>query len=244
MAADYSIKLPCSVRQKMPQEVLFELVKIRVTAQHLIAQTLELYPNQDPYDCDVELSVTRPNGEKKTARATVREMLAATEELESLSSSCQGCRANVNDRSFGCIGKINYPIEKASEAWLVSRLPEDSNSPTLALLFDYLSENNIDAAPVRNMRAQTNIFQSRTPIERSWGGWLRKRNISSDQIIHMLLFVGDASSKNAKLISKLLRLPDVLSESHPKSDNIEQFKSFFCALVMAGRLDSSVEIDS
>jgi hypothetical protein len=46
------------------------------------------------------------------------------------------------------------------------------------------------------------------------------------------------------LYARLLGLDTILSEKHPPSDQIEQFKTFFCGAVMAGRLDVHLDVDS
>jgi hypothetical protein len=248
MAADYSLQFPCEVRKIIPEAKLVQMVKHRFTAQFAVARFRDANPAFDPSGIpdavEVQIAVRGPDGDAREVKATVAQLLAATAPLDDHRSACRDCRANVNDRPFGCIGKINYPIESVAEAWLVSRLPEDADSPSLSLLFKFLKELEVDGAPVHQIRSRSNILQSKSPATKTWGSWPNKKQISSDQLLQMLLFAGDARPQNAQLLTKLLNLSGVLSEPHPQSSNIEQFKSFFCALVMAGRLNCSVAIEA
>ena len=60
----------------------------------------------------------------------------------------------------------------------------------------------------------------------------------------MLAFGGPLGPEQAQLYTRLLGLDTILKERHPPSDQIEQFKTFFCALVMAGRLNAALDVDA
>lgn len=248
MAIDYVLQFPCDVRKNMHEAKLFALVKYLATAEFVIAKLREIKPDASKEailnDYEVQISVNGSDGTAKEMPVTIAQLLAMTAPLDSLKDSCRNCRANVADRNFGCIAKINYPISMETEEWLLARLPSDIKNPDLSLLFKFLTDLEIDGAPVDSHRVRADMFQSKTAAVRTWGGWFGKKRISSSQLLHMLAFGGTIGPEQAQLYTRLLNLNSILSESHPRSDLVEQFKTFFCAVVMAGRLNANILVDS
>ena len=192
----------------------------------------------------VEILVTGPDGVSKETPVTVAQLLSATAPLDDLKGHCQKCRANVADRPFGCIGKINYPIESLTEGWLTARLPHDPQNPDLAMLLKFLEDLEVDGNAVDQLRARASMFESRSPKTGRWGTPPSKKQITSSQLLQMLVFGGNVGPQQAQLYTKLLGLSTVLTEKHPKSDQIEQFKTFICAIVMAGRLNCAIFVEA
>ena len=134
---------------------------------------------------------------------------------------------------------IDYPIRKESEQWLLSRLPGDANHPDLSLLFRLVSDLKIDGSEIDAMRA-SRLFELKEPLARDWGDGNR---LTWSQIIHILAFGGEIVPRAAGLYTRVLGLTFVLSDPHPPSDNIEQFKTLMCAIVMSERLNAPIGIE-
>jgi hypothetical protein len=242
MAFDYVLKFPCNVRQAVPEQKLAALVGYRSLAQFAFDEARRAEPALSPEAIlakyQVEVSQTRPDGIVKQVPMTIGQLVEMARPLVQYQALCSDCRANVADRAFGCIAKINYPIRRESEQWLLSRLPADAANPGLALLFDFLSDVGIDGRNVDELRPR--LFESKTPLVRRWGDAPDQKQLSSSQLIHMLVFSGELKPLHAEFYTKVLGLTSVLSDPHPPSANIEQFKTLMCAIVMAGRLQAPI----
>jgi len=248
MAIDYALQFPCEVRANIPELKLQALVNYLAVAQFAFARFKEANPSMDSATimdtCRVEIAARGPDGTTRQLPTTIRQLLGMIAPLEPFKGVCKQCRANVADRSFGCFAKINYPIPNEAEQWLLSRLPADVGDPDLQLLFRFLSDLGIDGAPVDELRKRPNLFQRQLPATRRWGGPSDTRQITSSQLIHMLAFGGQIGPEQASLYTRLLHLETVLSEPHPPSSVIEQFKTLMCAIVMAGRLQAAISMDA
>ena len=248
MAVDFSLQFACEVRKGIPEPKLVQLVKHRTIAQFAVGKFREAYPQADRETilnkCTVRINALGPDGLAKEIPVTVGQLVQMTASLDGVKGHCASCRANVADRDFVCMGKINYPIAAVSEGWLLSRLPADPQTPSLATLFRFLADLQIDGAPVEQQRGRAEMFESRTVLSRSWGSGPSQRRVTSSQLLHMLVFGGDIGAKQAQLYTQLLGLESVLRDPHPKSDNVEQFKTFFCGVVMAGRLGSMLAVEA
>lgn len=246
MAVDFSLRLPCEVRKAIPEPKLASMVQHRSLAEFAQAQFKDAHPELDEQAIrerlTVEIAVKMPDGVAHEMPVALSKLFAMTKELDAWRATCPPCRANVADRAFGCIGKINYPIAPESESWLLARLPPDAAHPALALLFKFLADLNIDGLPVDKARSNARIFVQRRAAVRHWGEAVARRTLSSSQLLQILLFGGSIGPQQAALFTRMLSLETVLRDPHPPSSNIEQFKTFLCAVVMAGRLNCELGV--
>ena len=244
MAIDYVLKLPCEVRRNVPEEKLVALVGHMSLAEFAVAEVRRAQPGipmeRVLSEYTVQLNQVRPDGVAAQMPVTIGQLLALARPLGPYRDHCQSCRANVADRPFGCIGKINYPIRKESEEWLLSRLPADGQSPGLSLLSRFLTEVGIDGRPIDALRST--LCELKQPVVRHWGARADRLQVTSSQMLQMLAFTGDIGPQQAALYTQLLGLAGVLSDPHPPSSNIEQFKTLMCAIVMSGRLNAQIRV--
>lgn len=246
MAIDYVLRMPCEVRNAFPEEKLVSMVRQWGIADFAIGKLRQAYPGEDirtlAEKYTVEVAVNGPDGTARRTPMTVAQIMSMVSPLGGVRQHCGPCRANVSDRHFGCIAKINYPISRETETWLLARLPDDENNPDLALLFKFLADLQIDGAPVDALRNRDTMFEAKTAPFRTWGAIFDRRKITSSQILHMLAFGGAIGPQQAQLYTRMLGLGSVLTQPHPKSDQVEQFKTFFCGVVMAGRLNVPIDV--
>lgn len=246
MAAEYVLKFLCEVRKSVPEAKLVALVGYMSLAEFGVGEIRKSNPDM-PMETilgkyEVHVSQRRPDGTTHQVPMTIGQLVELAEPIGQYRRHCPDCRANIADRPFGCIAKINYPIRKESEEWLLSRLPGDMNDPNLSLLFRYLADLEIDGRPIDEMRPR--LFELTRPLVRRWGTPSGQKQVTSSQILHMLVFGGDIVPQQASLYTKLLGLTSVLSDPHPPSSNIEQFKTLMCAIVMSGRLNAEISFDA
>lgn len=246
MALDYVLQFPCEIRKNLPEAKLVALVGYMSLAEFAVAEIRKSDPAV-PMETilgkyEVRVSQTRPDGRTEQVPMTVGQLVALAQPLGQYRGHCPPCRANIADRPFGCIAKINYPIRRESEEWLLSRLPGDMKDSNLSLLFRFLSDLGIDGHPVDSMRPR--IFELSEPVVRRWGAPPEQKQVTSSQVIQMLAFGGNIRPQQAALYAKLFGLTSVLSDPHPPSGNIEQFKTLMCGIVMAGRLNAEISVDA
>ena len=247
MAIDYVLRMPCEVRKQFAEEALVAMVRQWGIADFAIGKLRQAYPDQDiralAEQHTIEIAVNGADGTARQTPVTVAQIMQMVAPLGAVRQHCGPCRANVSDRHFGCIAKINYPILRETESWLLARLPDDEKDPNLALLLKFLADLKIDGAPVDALRAREKVFEAKAPAFRTWGEIFDRRKITSSQLLHMLAFGGMLVPDQAQLYTRMLGLDTILRERHPPSDQIEQFKTFFCAIVMAGRLGAPIDVD-
>ncbi len=246
MSIDYVLTFPCEVRKNVPQEKLATLVGYMSLAEFAVAEVRKSNPDL-PIETvlgryEVHVSQSRPDGTVNQVPMTIGRLVALAQPIRQYREHCPTCRANIADRPFGCFAKINYPIRKEAEEWLVSRLPSDVKDPNLLMLFRFLQDLEIDGRPIDAMRPK--LCELKDPVVRRWGPPTEQKQVTSSQILHMLAFGGKVGPQQSALYTKLLGLASLLSESHPPSSNIEQFKTFMCAIVMSGRLNAQISVDA
>lgn len=249
MAIDFALQKPCAARRHTPEVKLRSMVRHQGIAEFAIAQFREKFPHADEdtltEKCTVQIEVKRPDGTRIQTQVTIGRLQEMIAPLLGLDSECKGCPANVSGRSFGCIGKVNYPFGKAAEDWLLARLPDDAKDANLALLMKYLDDLGIDGAPVDALRSSTRIFERPEAAVRKWGGWFGpKKQITSSQLLQMLAFGEFIGPEQAELYSQLLGLARLGTEAVPASTTVEQFRIFLRAVHLAGRLDARLAVDA
>ena len=245
MAFDYVLEFPCEVRKVVPEAKLVALVGYRSLVEFAVAEIRRQIPDASMeaiLGYTVQASQSRPDGTTTQVPMTIGELIALAKPIDQHKAHCQKCPANIAARPFGCIAKINYPLRKESEEWLLSRLTGDMTDPNLMLLFRFLSEIEVDGRPSDTMRAR--LFELQNPVVRRWGLPPSQNQVTSSQIIQLLLFASHIAPQQAALYTKLLGLNSVLSDPHPPSGNIEQFKTLMCAFVMAGRLNAMIRVEA
>jgi hypothetical protein len=150
-------------------------------------------------------------------QVTVKELLQTGQTLDPYRPLCQGCTANFRQADFGCCGFMNYPIARAEEEWLLSRLPADISSAAGVYLRSVLKQLNIDGARVAAVRGQGGLYfeQRKTPT-RHWPNADGEVVITADQLIQFLFYSGGISPSHGALACLFLGLlphdipPDVM----------------------------------
>jgi len=245
MALDYILKFPCEVRKHTPEAKLIVLVGYKSIAEFYVAEIHKSDPSlpmETILSYEVHANQLRPDGVTKQSPMTLEQLFALVQPIEKYTEHCKDCPSNIANRPFGCFAKINYPISKEAEEWLLSRLPTDADDPNLLLLLRFLSDLEIDGHVIDSMR--DTLCELKNPVVRRWESIPNQKQVSSSQIIQMLGFGGKIKSSQAMFYTEVLGLASVLTESHPPSSHIEQFKTLMCAIVMSGRLNAEINFDT
>jgi hypothetical protein len=256
MSFDYYIQYPCKVRESASDEELLQMEKSKNRAEYV----LNLMRNDPKTDKSIpesewtfQVMVQRPEGLEEK-RVKIVDLLAESVPLKSLSVNCKGCTANIKQVDFGCGGAINYPLTAATEKWLISMLPEDINSQAGKLLQMAINDFNFDGKAIDASRNRKDLYESSVPEIRKWGSFFSKKtSISSSQILHMIMNVGNLQPAHAKLVAYFLGYINDSFECIDKNENrptnnddrgVGQFKELFMAMSFAGTKGYSVFVDS
>jgi hypothetical protein len=248
MAIDFALQKPCAARRHTPEVKLRSMVRYLGIAEVAMDQFRAKFPHADnetlTSKCTVEVDVKRPDGTLIQAQVTIGRLKDMIAPLSELDGECRGCPANVSGSSFGCIGKVNYPIRKEAEDWLLARLPDDARDANLALLLQHLSDLGIDGAPVEAQRSNSRLFERKEAAVRKWGGWFGpKAQITSSQLLQMLAHGEAIKPEQAQLYSRLLGLARLGSEPESAADAVQQLRVFLRAVNLAGRLDARLAVE-
>jgi hypothetical protein len=114
MAVDFVLRLPCEVRRNIPEQKLVSMVRHVAIAEFAFGKFKQAHPEYDnktiAEQCTVQIGVNGPDGTARETPVTIAELFQMVAPLTPLREYCKPCRANVADRNFGCIAKINYPM--------------------------------------------------------------------------------------------------------------------------------------
>jgi hypothetical protein len=89
------------------------------------------------------------------------------------------------------------------------------------------------------------MFEAKTSPFRTRGGVFDRLKITSSLLLHMLVYGGTTIGPKQRSCTRGCSVSiRSCPRKHPPSDQIEQFKTFFCGVVMAGRLDVHLDVDS
>lgn len=252
MTIDYYVQFPCKVRGQTSDADLLRMEKARNRARLVLETMRQDGKKRDEPESEWTLTVNvmGPQG-LQTSELKVSDMLAEAAPLQALAQHCRGCPANLQQRDFGCGGAIRYPIQPATEQWLLSRLPDDLKSARGNLLMNAIKDLGYDGTGVDRSRKE--LYVNDAPVQRSWGGWLSKKTVTSSQALQMLFFVGSLQPAHAKMVSFFFGFTDGAMRPRPGGENeardgdprgIAEFKQFLNAAAYAGQNEVGLMIDS
>jgi len=190
-----------------------------------------------------------PDGEEEV-EVRIADLLAESAPMKDFANHCQNCSANLPEVPFGCGGTINYPISAQTEKFLLSRLPDDLQSPRGKFLLNVL-QNGVDGLRADSQRGH--LFESQRPFFRTWGSFFSKKTkISSSQIFDLMFNVPPVvPSKYVRVICYALGYIDDSGQVVPQDfirtkhelPNLSQTKQFLLATVFAtvNNLDMYIE---
>ncbi len=266
MGIDFAVNLDCPVRKVHSTEKIVELVKKRNVANHVMDLSRQNGDFRPPSEISFVRMVVRPEGPVKE-NVIVQTMLDEADVLYSMGNHCSDCPANILSPQFGCYGYISYPIEVATEEWLLSLLPEDPRCTAALVLQRALKDFKYDGGPLNNMRRQSQFFKSERSPRRSWtgSGFLGmlggNPSITSSQLLQMMFCVGPVQPAHGAMLGLFLGLvphdcaPEVLADRekflhqcipptrNQTSAQIQEMIQFLFALIAGQNLGVEVYVD-
>jgi hypothetical protein len=204
MGVDYVQGRTCRVKRELGVDVLVSRLKARGQAALLMKRLAA--NGEDPMTAKITRVVQYPNG-PVAEEVTVGELLKTGQSLDPFRPLCEGCTANFRQADFGCCGFLNYPIARAEEEWLLSRLPADIRSPAGIFLRSVLEQLKIDGARVAAIRGRGGLyFEAQVPPTRRWPDADGEVVVSADQLIQFLFYSGGITPSHGALTCLFLGL--------------------------------------
>ncbi len=223
MGVDYVQSRNCKVKRDLGVDVLVSRIKARGQAAMLVERIRK--GGQDPMTAMITRVVQYPSG-PVAEQVTVESLLETGRSLDPYVPLCEGCTANFRQASFGCCGFLNYPIARAEEEWLMSRLPESMESVAGVYLRNVFGELKIDGATVASIRDHKGLyFEQCDAPTRQWSDGGEERTVSANQLIQFLFYSGPVTPSHAIFTCLFLGLlpPDIAPDAvqsmlrHPAS---------------------------
>jgi hypothetical protein len=245
---DYIVDLDCRPKQELSVEKLVVLIKGQNQASAMIQIARRQGDQRPPEQLSFTRMVMRPEGNVEE-KINVGTLLDQARELQAHAHHCQGCKANLLARPFGCYGSVSYPISARAEEWLMSLLPKDLHGPAGHLLRSAVTDLKYTGGMFLDMRPQEMFFESRTPIKRRWGSWFSAWTLTSDQVLQMLFGLGNLQPSHCKMMSVILGMiqtgeaPHELPRPTP-NDQTEQIAHAINAVGLAGQLGVCLLVDA
>jgi hypothetical protein len=260
MGVDYIVGLECAAKRQLSDAGILQMLKARQRAEMVLGLMRQNGDMRPASEITFKMILRTPEGDRPSEVA-VQTLLDQAAKLDEHGSACASCPANCGKPAgYGCFHSINYPIEAATEDWLLARLPDDPESTAGQLLRRAVEDFGWMGEHAASMRRQGDtFFEAELAATRRWSDGFA---IDGNQIFHMLFHVGAIGSTHAlmvalffgalphdldpELLGDARRLARILSLATitEQDGQREQFAELIRALVLAARLDVEVGIDS
>ncbi len=205
MSIVYYLDFPCPVKEQVKPGRMLRLLYARERANEATNKARKTNPDVKPEDVRVDLTL-KEDGAQQFKVASAAEIQKQYAELESLAHHCKDCRARVEPQSFGCRGRIDFPLSLKAEALLIGRVHASHGDPTGAMLCNYFESNGITGNRTAEMRKLPGVFfEADKPLVRRLDDG---RRISSNQVFELFFLTGQVSSRHARFLLGMFDLYD------------------------------------
>lgn len=258
MGVDYVIDRTCGAKDRHTTDGLLAQLKARNVATAIAAHARAGGDQRPPEQIVATRVLRRPDGDVEV-EVTLAQMLAEGAALDRDSAGCRGCPVSAGE-AFGCFGYIRYPIPGSAERWLLGRLADDLEAPTVRLLKRMIEDFKYDGAPSRRMRASPGMFFAEaTAPRRTWGAKRLLRGypfaVDTDQLFHAMFHVGSIEPTHGAMLCAIIGMipleavpdRDRLAKAHldlPDDPAAAELGQFFVALATAAAGGHTVSISA
>jgi hypothetical protein len=247
MGIDYVVDLDCAPKRALSVEKMIALIKSENQVAAIIEMSRRRGDQRPPEQLTFKRMVIRPQGPFEET-VNVGTLVNQFQELRTHEHHCEGCKANLPHKPFGCYGSVSYPISAKSEEWLMSILPNDLNTAAGHLLRSAVTDLKYDGGMFLAMRPKDMFFESRTPIKRKWGSMFSRWTLTSNQLFHMLFGLGNLQPSHCKMMSIILGLIQTVEASRPlrqlAAAESAQLAHAVNAVGLAGQLGVNLLVDA
>jgi len=245
MGLDIITQRDCEVKQKIPQDELLSLIKDRDRAEHVLKMMMDSgVSKEDALETEFTHRLQTPDG-IKDINVKISSLFKRTEVLNELGDFCKGCVVSQN-KPFGCIGYVSYPISAKCEKWLSDMAFEAyKKGKPFSLAIEFIIDQKISGKRIKKMRSQGNAFFERNkPVDIILSkGFFSKKKINSNQLLDITFLQG---LMNTTHINYLLMMYGgiVIDEIKPKDKsyvyNDEKKQYAYLDLTLPKDYDNSI----
>jgi len=192
MGLDLITQKNCKVKEKIPQNELLNLIKERNRAIQVLKMVINSGKSkEEAFNTEFTQRLQTPEG-IKDINVKVSSLFQKTAILDELENVCNDCVVAQN-RPFGCIGYISYPISLKCEKWLASMALEAyAKGHPHSLSIEFILDQKINGKRIKQMRSQgQTFFESNKPIDITLSkGLFSKRKIDTNQLLEITFLQG------------------------------------------------------
>lgn len=222
MSIVYYVDFPCEVKQVIKPGRMLRLLYGRERANEAVNKARAKDPAVTPENVKVDLKLKDGAGTNQLVRTSAADIQKQYAELEALAHHCRDCRARVEPQSFGCRGRIEFPVSLKTEALLMGRVRDSHGDPTGTMLANYFENNGITGNATAEMRKLPDVFfEGEMPLVRRLEDG---RRISSNQVFELFFMHDKISSKHARF---LLGMFDLYASNLPLDRGLNSLPNLF-----------------
>ncbi len=191
MGIDFMIGKPCEPKEQLGADGIIAMLKARDRGQHVAGLMRKGGDERPLSEISFVTAVYRSDGQMDEQQVSVQSLLDQAKPLDDHAAHCEGCSANVAGEPYGCRGYISYPIQEATERWLLDRLPDDLNTTAGFLLTEATSDLGLDGERAKGLRSDGEVFfEKQTATGVRWGDGEEGFMFQADQMFDMFFGLG------------------------------------------------------
>lgn len=192
MGLDLITQRSCQVKNQIPQNQLLNQIKSRDQANLVFNMLIQNGKSRDEALATVFTKSIQTAEGIQNIQVKVSDLINNTSHLESVGAMCMNCPISQN-KHFGCVGYVSYPISLKCEAWLAQLATGayHKGMPYSAMLV-FIKDQQITGNRMKQMRAQgQTFFESSIPQQIKPGSAENASDIiTSDQMLEMTFLHG------------------------------------------------------
>jgi hypothetical protein len=254
MVVQVFIGYDCAPKREVAPRELFE----RVVQARKVEALADEWQAKDPSRTFEQIFITRKakdrDGSEKEVDVSLAQLKWEVGELQNHLGSCSTCKANVASErfkggmfgGFGCFVQLPSPIPKAFEEALIvgakSAFERHKVDPAIEFLHS-INKNKVTGASIAQLRnAKPKAMESPEPLSFTYGGFLGKKTVTTDQIMEALLSEKVDPQRTLLYHRFLENTHDALVQSADQPVEVrEQVKKLSSIFAMAAELGVSIQ---
>ncbi len=196
---------PCEPKERLGTEEITSMLKARDRGLQ-VASLMRQDGDQRPLsDLTFVTAVYRHDGEMEEREVSLQGLLDEAKPLDEHASHCEGCPANVMGEPYGCRGYISYPIQEATERWLLDRLPDDLGSTAGWLLAEATRDFGWKGEHAAGLRKDAGVFfEKDAAIGVRWGKGEDDFLFNANQLFDILFGLGTVQPPHMAMMALFL----------------------------------------
>jgi hypothetical protein len=222
MSIVYYLDFPCEVKEQVKPGRMLRLLYARERANEAVNRARRKDPEIKPDSVRVELSLREKDRTGQLKVTNAGDIQRQYAELETLAHHCRDCRARIEPQSFGCRGRVEFPLSLKAEALLMSKVRDSHGDPTASMLCNYFESNGITGNRAAEMRKLPDVwFEGDKPLVRRLDDG---RRVSSNQVFELFFLTGQIGTKHARF---LLGMFDLYEPNLPLDRPLDSLPNLF-----------------